>query len=647
MVRTVPICDDHGVITPHRPNLRYLIVLGVISLGGGWAALSGTAVAAAPAGSVAPAAEYHGECPTAAATLARGVVLSCGRYTNPSDPPPTTSTSTAPPTTTAPAGNTSTTHVITADLSAGGVTVAAVQANNVLFQPLTPLNATDQVVSDLAQGDVNTGRAQAVAGINGGYFDNNKNTGNNYTGQPCAGIVSNGIIYKSPAAGYQPTLAVHTGGYLSIGPVEFVGRITDGSTTNPLNSHLLASVNNLADAGPQPTCPKALDSDHLPGSGITLLTPQLGRQQLPGSSDTTNPQDNYWIPNAVLILGHHVGQDTVVDQVQTQFASCVPGDTATTTTFCTLPNLNPTQVGLLGSIGTTGQYGGRWLQDTIKVGDHLDIQAHLADPTITDIVSGGTQLIRNGAPTAYPFGGYPPGNSNAETVVGLSADGRTLTMAVIDKDIAAGVSVPSAGVTVEQAQAFAQTELHAYNAIMLDGGGSSTMVAAVPQQCPGSGPVGVVNDTYTGENQYPPGVCNQRYVGNGLFLYAARTSRAPSSTATTSRSPSTTTGTTLPGLGAPRITPVSTTKSSTPRGGTTTARRTSTAQVAPRSEDSLSNSTNNSGVLATAAAAPGLANTGPPDLAPLAAAAVLSVTLGTGLLLGQRRRTHRHPRTGP
>lgn len=177
--------------------------------------------------------------------------------------------------------------------------------------------------------------------------------------------------------------------------------------------------------------------------------------------------------------------------------------------FASLPQLAPNEVALLGSQSATPGTGGSWLA-RLSAGDLIATPYSLLDPTVTPLVTGSTMLVSGGQ--LAPPNSFPPHGANAETIVGPSADGKHLAMSVVGK----GGGAP--GVTPEQA---AQLVLNMTmdSGILLDGGGSSTLVAQLPNT--GSG-VSVVS-TSTGETNYPNGPSNQRFVGDGFLLYPQAT----------------------------------------------------------------------------------------------------------------------------
>jgi hypothetical protein len=143
-----------------------------------------------------------------------------------------------------------------------------------------------------------------------------------------------------------------------------------------------------------------------------------------------------------------------------------------------------------------------------KIGKRLEIRAALTDPRghdvrlspHTTIVNGGPELVRNGRLYATPAadGMAPVGNPssyygwvhkrNPRTIAGVDALGRTV---IITAD---GRSEASLGLGIGEAAAVAQS-FGLQNAINLDGGGSTTMVANgkvvnTPSDATGERPVG-------------------------------------------------------------------------------------------------------------------------------------------------------------
>ena len=288
-------------------------------------------------------------------------------------------------------------------------------------------------------------RTHAVAGVNGDYFEINA------SGRPLGGVVTDGRLLKSPRRNYNAQLTVRADGSMVIGPETYAGTVTDGSAGSPL-----ASVNVVND---------------VPTGGITRVTPALG-----ATGALAGP--------AVLVTGHPVAGGLVVDAVRNGVTS-VPAGTE----------------GLLG-----GGAGGRWLADTVHVGDTLTTTEHLSpDDQPRQLVSGATMLVRDGAAYTDPTG-TPPSGVNPETAVGLTRDGRHAIVVTLDGRLGESTAV---GVTPAQVAGYL-IQRGAYSALLLDGGGSTEMVA----RRPGDTAVSVLNTPSDGK---------QRPVANGLFVYTTAT----------------------------------------------------------------------------------------------------------------------------
>ncbi|WP_285709338.1 phosphodiester glycosidase family protein [Microtetraspora sp. NBRC 16547] len=152
--------------------------------------------------------------------------------------------------------------------------------------------------------------------------------------------------------------------------------------------------------------------------------------------------------------------------------------------------------------GTTillGREGGAAALAGLKPGDRVDVsyQPKASDGgAVRTAVGGGAILVKDGVVQASADNAAHP-----RTAVGFSADGREMYMLTVD-----GRQADSRGVTITELGTM-MAELGAHNAINLDGGGSSTMLARKP----GSADARVENSPSDGE---------ERHVPNGLALYA-------------------------------------------------------------------------------------------------------------------------------
>lgn len=148
------------------------------------------------------------------------------------------------------------------------------------------------------------------------------------------------------------------------------------------------------------------------------------------------------------------------------------------------------------------------------------------------VVSGHPDLLRSGAVTSGQHTGSLCTARHPRTAVGLSQDGRTLVLAVVD-----GRRTGASGMTCGELAALLRG-LGAYHAMNLDGGGSSTMY--VQGQ-------GVVNQPSDG---------SERTVGNHLAIFAPTASAQGTLTGVIYESPDTTkrlTGATVKVTGGPTV----------------------------------------------------------------------------------------------
>jgi exopolysaccharide biosynthesis protein len=289
-------------------------------------------------------------------------------------------------------------------------------------------------------------RTHAVAGVNGGYFQRST------SGAPIGGVITNGRLLASPHPGSGPELGVRADGTIVMGRETFTGRVTEGAA-----SHVLASVNTVDDVG---------------RGGISEVTPSLGATSLPAA--------------ATLVLGHaKPGSGTLeVTRVQQGARS--------------ISALPEGEEGLVG-----GGSGGRWLAAAARVGGSLALSERISpDNDLVQMINAAAILVRHGKIGHDPAG---PTGINPETAVGLSRDGSHAILATIDGRLGTQTSV---GVTAAQMAGYMLAH-GAYTAILLDGGGSTEMVAREP----GATGLSVLNTPADGQ---------ERPVANGIFVYASR-----------------------------------------------------------------------------------------------------------------------------
>jgi exopolysaccharide biosynthesis protein len=346
------------------------------------------------------------------------------------------------------------TQVMNLDLANPNVRVRTVEAGNEVIDP------ADETLRSMGT------RTGAVAGINGGYFDINA------TGQPTGGSVVDGQIYKSPPNGYNAELSVLANGTMTIGQENFSGTITDGTATEPLTS-----VNILSDAA---------------AGHITEVTPVLAAtaQALTAAS-------------------------TVVTGTVSGTTSTSGTQTLTVTAVSTgVQTLAIPAAGTEDLVGAGA--GGTWLSGNVKAGDTVSIAQGLSpaagstqDSSVTQLVTAPTQLIKDGQAYTDPTG-QPPSGINPETAVGISKDGKHAVFVTLDGELGESTAV---GVTPAQVTGYLIAH-GAYNAVLLDGGGSTEIDARVP----GTSGLSVLNTPSDG---------SERPVANGLFVYTTATQPGP------------------------------------------------------------------------------------------------------------------------
>ncbi|MDG4804988.1 phosphodiester glycosidase family protein [Micromonospora sp. WMMD980] len=154
-----------------------------------------------------------------------------------------------------------------------------------------------------------------------------------------------------------------------------------------------------------------------------------------------------------------------------------------------------------GSTVLLGREAGADALAALRPGDAVDVSWRPRASDGGDLraaVGGGTVLVRDGVVQTVADPSLAP-----RTSVGFSADGRKMIMMTVD-----GRQVDSRGVTQTEMGRM-MLELGAANALNLDGGGSSTLLAREP----GAAAVQVENSPSDG---------SERPVPNGLAIYAPK-----------------------------------------------------------------------------------------------------------------------------
>lgn len=107
------------------------------------------------------------------------------------------------------------------------------------------------------------------------------------------------------------------------------------------------------------------------------------------------------------------------------------------------------------------------ISETVEVGDtlRLILGTHTGPQDIAQLMGGGPRLVTNGSLFTGDFTRHP------RTVVGISEDETRVFFVVID-----GRQPASRGATLAESAIIIRDDFGAYNAVNLDGGGSSTLI---------------------------------------------------------------------------------------------------------------------------------------------------------------------------
>ncbi|GAB2625879.1 phosphodiester glycosidase family protein [Streptomyces capparidis] len=327
--------------------------------------------------------------------------------------------------------------------------------------------AARRTVSELAAAHDPGPGRRTVAAINGDFFDINQ------TGAPQGPGVKDGRPVHSPA----PTATRAVG----IGPGD-AGRVLqlyfEGTVTLP--------------SGPRPLA--ALNAANVPADGIGAYTAAWG------SAD-----------RALTVDGAARTAEVAVADGRVASAATAPGSGP----------LPP------GTTVLVGRDAGAEALAALAPGDpvSLEYRPRTSDggPVPRTAVGGRELLVVDGE----PIGHEGEGNNTAapRTAVGFSRDGRTMHVLTVDGRQAdsGGVTLTELGLMMERAGA--------HNALNLDGGGSSTLVAREP----GSDAVQVENSPSDGsERTVPNGLAFTAPDGSGrLTGYWVETAMPPAAAPTT------------------------------------------------------------------------------------------------------------------
>lgn len=289
-------------------------------------------------------------------------------------------------------------------------------------------------------------RVGAIAGINGDLFDWD-------TSLPWGGVGINGVVYKTPKRDRPSQLYVTSKGRVGIGALNWTASVTQVSSTGKLGAgHNLNGINNLGMA----------DNGYL-----TMFTPSITSESLEQCAAVTGS-----IYRGVLTVNRvysRIGRFYQLSAGHRMLAAC----------------------------GTAGQ----WLLKHAARNQRLRIRQSLTTTSgapVRSFISGQRTLRLNGARYRDTTGFHTSG-INPETAVCVSQDGAHLKLIAVD-----GWIRGSNGITLGDLGDLAAA-LHCYSTVVLDGGGSTTMVERT------YGTLHVVNQM--------PMVYGQRPVSNALLVF--------------------------------------------------------------------------------------------------------------------------------
>ncbi len=281
------------------------------------------------------------------------------------------------------------------------------------------------VGADRATVKAQTNARHAVAGVNADFFNLNRSAA-----APRGTLVSSGQMLKSPAAPRNANLVLrHTakGEVASIGALPFTGEVTRVRKNTRNRTRSLTTTNSLVSAR---------------AGGLVLLTPAMAASDLRRSCRIATGTQSHGV--------------WTVRSVGTTF---------------TTPRLAANAFALLSCAG----HGAHWIHATLRRGDTVRVSDAVTGGTPWAAVSGGSVLVRNGKAWSDPLGEHLPyPGRNAETFACTGRSGHRLTLGTVD-----GYTWQSAGVTYSELTSYL-VSLGCWSGMVLDGGGSTTLVAKLP-----------------------------------------------------------------------------------------------------------------------------------------------------------------------
>jgi hypothetical protein len=286
----------------------------------------------------------------------------------------------------------------------------------------------------------------AIAGINGDFFHD--------SGAPYGGLMRDGRLLASPRPVRIANFFIRSNGTAGVGAVPFTARVTRPAVSGRASSsRRIASVNSIADA--------------VDNGWLTYVTRDLVAISL-GSRCTA-------------ALGSTSKGVSRVSSVETGAR-----------------HLARRPAGGWALIACDSPAAG-WMKSKLRANDRVVISTSFPNGRPRALLGGGGILVQRGAAYNDKTRLRVTGR-NPETFVCVSRDGRSVLLGVID-----GRSRVSAGVTFHELTVYMLSQ-HCYNGMVLDGGGSTEMVARLPRHTG----VTVLNVPSDGD---------QRPIPDGLFVY--------------------------------------------------------------------------------------------------------------------------------
>lgn len=398
-------------------------------------------------------------------------------------------------------------NVLNVDLTNSNVQVGAVLAHNNVYSP-------DETVSSMAA------RTGAVAGINGDFFELGA------SGRPENAVVSNGVVLQSPLQGGYAVIGITADKHVTIGPETLSGTVTVTSATYippaPTTTGDIKPPSGNTSQNQTSGAPAGTNAAGTNQTGDATSSPPGGQQTSPSSGQQTSSFALVGINRPGAETGGNLGLITpnmgsliYVKSATVAYLSPVsptPNNTGYTVQRVqsgvkAIPHLTG-QVALVAGAGAAAH----WMTNHVTPGSTVTINTTLSpDSGIVQAVGAGYQLLKNGQwyNDPHALAASLVNQKNPLTAVGVTRDGQHLFMVVFD-----GREVgQSMGVTYHQMASYLQS-LGAWNAAMLDGGGSTEMVARLP----GNPTVSVVNFPSDGQ---------ERHVADGLFVYSTEAQPGP------------------------------------------------------------------------------------------------------------------------